>query len=1336
MTIKKSIPIKTFFSRANQEYKNGNIEDAIKLYELALSEAEGTLKERIRFNLNYAKKKLGCSEIFEDKDINEYIPRLDSDAKLTKKAVRAIAFYLPQYHSIPENDDWWGKGFTEWINVKKSQPKFHKHYQPRIPDPYLGYYNLLDGNTQAKQVELAKQYGIEGFCFYYYWFSGKQLLQQPIQNYLSDKSLDLPFCICWANENWSRRWDGLNDDVLIQQNHSEHDDIEFIISVSKFLRDSRYIKINGRPLMLVYRPNLFPEIKATVSRWRTWCRSNGIGEIYLVYPQSFESVDPAEYGFDAACEFPPNNSAPPKFSEELKIIDNNFEGEIYDWKILIERSENYQNSNYKLFRGAAPSWDNTPRKNNKGIIFHDNSPKLFERWLTNAFIDTCNRYVDQDERVIFINAWNEWGEGAYLEPDQRYGFAWLAAVRQAHHNTLSYQKSPLNGQTLLFVDYSLPLYDQFAGSRTNFMYLKVLLRLGMKIIYLPSDFKNVEPYSSELKDLGVEVLAGDNFKENWPDWFSKNGDRIDYAFLHKPEPALKFISDIINKTKAALVYQCHDLHYLRLERQAEFENNKDLKDIANIFREKENYLFSVCDSLLTFSSTEESIIRNGFPNKPIYTVPLYFYDNALDDLDKAYKDRLNLLYVGGFGHTPNRDAVIWFCQKVLPIVTRDLPGIIFNVVGDNPPEEIKNIDNVNILGRVSDEDLEALYKKTRLSLIPLRFGAGVKGKVIEAMYYGVPIVSTTIGLEGIKDIDMILSAKDSPDSYAKEIVRLYTNEKEWNVISNASKKFINDNFTSYQTGKLLEEILLNAKINANKRYSINELSIEKNPLRTIAFHLPQYHPIPENNLWWGEGFTEWRNVSKAKPLFEEHYQPHIPADLGFYDLRLEEARVAQADLAKEFGISGFCYYHYWFNGKRLIERPVEEILVSGKPNFPFCLCWANENWTRRWDGEDSNILMEQVYSDEDDKAHIRDLLRFFRDSRYIKVDGRPLFLVYRTENMPDPARTAKIWRDEARDAGIGEIYLVRVDSIGRVNPLTIGFDAALEFAPDWGKMGGPVKSYSFEEKGASKIVQIPEYVQSKNYIRSYPALIEQMLDKEQPPYPWFRCVTPSWDNSARKLENAVILLEASPDRYQKWLENIVVKTYEINRSYERIVFINAWNEWAEGNHLEPCHKWGRSYLDATKKAVKDGEKKYSDQNYAYHKTPKFIDDLIGKELSNELAISMLSYIDSNPSTQSLTISFEVLSSASSMTYMKGWAAINDQFDCDGYEILILIKNIKVKPRLVSAAKIIRNDITNYFSNGRSFDGAGFEAKVDLIEPGSDIFLIIRRDNENFWQQHQ
>lgn len=369
-------------------------------------------------------------------EVPQYVPRLAPDAPQVEKAARVIAFYLPQFHPIPENDAWWGKGFTEWTNVKPAKPQFEGHYQPHVPDDFLGYYDLRDTAVMHKQIELAKQYGIEGFCFYTYWFTGHRLLETPVDNYLADTTLDLPFCVCWANENWSRRWDGLDQDLLMVQHYSAEDDIAFIAHMSKYLLDPRYIRIHGKPLLLVYRPNLFPDARATVERWRAWCREHGIGEIYLTYPQSFECVDPAEYGFDAACEFPPNNSAPPSITHQMTPVVDDFQTAVYDWRIFIQRSENYQDPGYTLFRGTTPSWDNTARKKNKGTVFQNSSPKLFEKWLVNAFTDTLARHNSADKKIVFVNAWNEWAEGAHLEPDQRYGYAWLQAVHDAHQIAL------------------------------------------------------------------------------------------------------------------------------------------------------------------------------------------------------------------------------------------------------------------------------------------------------------------------------------------------------------------------------------------------------------------------------------------------------------------------------------------------------------------------------------------------------------------------------------------------------------------------------------------------------------------------------------------------------------------------------------------------------------------------------------------------------------------------------------------------------------------------------------------------------------------------------------
>jgi len=364
-------------------------------------------------------------------------------------------------------------------------------------------------------------------------------------------------------------------------------------------------------------------------------------------------------------------------------------------------------------------------------------------------------------------------------------------------------------------------------------------------------------------------------------------------------------------------------------------------------------------------------------------------------------------------------------------------------------------------------------------------------------------------------------------------------------------------------------------------------------VRAVAFHLPQFHPIPENDEWWGKGFTEWTNVVKAKPRFRGHYQPHLPADLGFYDLRLPETRTAQAELAARYGITGFCYYHYWFNGRQVLQRPVNEIWQSGEPDFAFCLCWANENWTRKWDGQNDAVLLEQRYAHEDDVAHIRSLIPMFMDARYIRVDERPLFMVYRASQLPDPEKTAETWRREAERAGLKGLFLVRAESfwdeIG--DPRKIGFDAGLQFQPQWPRIAH-LRVYRRKWWHVRRLGTHERWLR-ENSVYDYEELVETMLAEPPPEYPRISCVCPGWDNSPRRGKNAAFLVNSSPEGYERWLHALVERQttrLKLNPrdggfSTDSLVFINAWNEWGEGNHLEPCQKWGRKYLEATQKAL-------------------------------------------------------------------------------------------------------------------------------------------------------
>lgn len=353
--------------------------------------------------------------------------RADSPAAAppAASALRTVAFYLPQFHPIPENDRWWGEGFTEWTNVVRGTPSFEGHRQPNVPGE-LGYYDLRDPSIMRRQVELAVLHGVTAFCFYAYWFAGKRLLDRPLDAFVADDSLDLEFLVCWANENWTRTWDGMAEDVLIGQDHSPEDDLAFISEMATYLRDRRYLRVDGKPVLLVYRPSLLPDPAATAERWRAWCRENGIGEIILAYVQSFDRRDPAEFGFDVAVEFPPNNTGPHRLPE-LEAADG-FEGQVYDWRELASRSSDYAAPAYPLWRGVCPSWDNTARRGKAAAILWGANPDGFRQWLMNAGADTVARF-EPDMRLVFVNAWNEWAEGACLEPDQAHGYQWLHAVR-------------------------------------------------------------------------------------------------------------------------------------------------------------------------------------------------------------------------------------------------------------------------------------------------------------------------------------------------------------------------------------------------------------------------------------------------------------------------------------------------------------------------------------------------------------------------------------------------------------------------------------------------------------------------------------------------------------------------------------------------------------------------------------------------------------------------------------------------------------------------------------------------------------------------------------------
>lgn len=353
-----------------------------------------------------------------------------SDGNELERRVKAIAFYLPQFHTFPQNDEWWGQGFTEWRNVARGTPRFAGHYQPRIPRD-LGFYDLTDDHTLQAQAALAKANGIDAFCFYYYWFDGKRLMDKPLDRF-AESNIDQSFCIMWANENWTRTWDGMANDVLMEQNYRDSDEAAFIADTAQYMAHERYVRVQGRPLFILYRPGLLPEPTETLARWRTlWTEALGV-EPWVLMVQGFGDTDPSAFGLDGAVEFPPHKVCAdvPDINAKLTVLDPEFRGHVRDYSAVVDQSLKEAVTEFPLIKTVSPSWDNDARREGCGMTLHGSTPAEYERWL-NGTIAYAKAHPFKDEPVVFINAWNEWAEGAYLEPDVHYGHAYLNATARA-----------------------------------------------------------------------------------------------------------------------------------------------------------------------------------------------------------------------------------------------------------------------------------------------------------------------------------------------------------------------------------------------------------------------------------------------------------------------------------------------------------------------------------------------------------------------------------------------------------------------------------------------------------------------------------------------------------------------------------------------------------------------------------------------------------------------------------------------------------------------------------------------------------------------------------------
>ena len=423
-----------------------DIEEYVKIYQVNKDEINPFYHFINESGEEYLSNKIKESEVVEethekpDPNIIEDYKQKGShyeepdylDAPDIQTKVKALAYYLPQFHPFKENDEWWGQGFTEWSNVTRGQPRFEGHYQPHLPK-HLGFYDLRVKEAMLEQVRFAKAAGIHGFCFYHYWFNGKRLMEKPVNMLLENKDIDIPFCIMWANENWTRTWDGLENDILIAQDYLKEDDIPFIQDLGRHFGDHRYIRVDGRPLFFIYRPAIIPDAKNTIAKWRKLCKELINEEPLFYMAQAFGSEDPSEFGMDGAIEFPPHKIAAglEDCSRSLYVFDENFTGHYPSYDELINSSLKESVHEYPLIRGVTPSWDNEARKPGRGMGFVGSTPKKYENWLSTIVKYAEKNPIAENESFVVINAWNEWAEGAHIEPDLYWGAAYLNATYRA-----------------------------------------------------------------------------------------------------------------------------------------------------------------------------------------------------------------------------------------------------------------------------------------------------------------------------------------------------------------------------------------------------------------------------------------------------------------------------------------------------------------------------------------------------------------------------------------------------------------------------------------------------------------------------------------------------------------------------------------------------------------------------------------------------------------------------------------------------------------------------------------------------------------------------------------
>lgn len=648
-----------------------------------------------------------------------------------RKRAKVLAYYLPQFHSIEINDQNWGRGFTEWRNLARAMPRFEGHVQPRIPRD-LGFYDLSERDAMRRQVELAKAAGLFGFCFYHYWFDGLRVLEAPLERFLVDKSIDFPFCLMWANENWTRTWDGAESEIILKQSYDPGYDEALVADFARHMRDKRYIKIGNRPLMFIYRPGHIEDAGAAILRWRKIFAGQHNLSPLIFMAQGFGDTDPEEYGLDGAVEFPPHKLARdlPPINSSLNWLDPEYKGHVFDYDAIVKRSLNEGPNDFPLIKTATPSWDNEARRPGRGMILHGSTPRKFEAWMA-ALVARAQKDQVFGESIVCVNAWNEWAEGAVLEPDVHFGGAFLNALSRAVHGVPS--KGHREAKKVLIVGHDA----NQNGAQNLALHIGRCLResFGVTIAYLLDEGGPLIEKYRQVGEVFVSSFEEESTQEILRDLFSS-----EFSVAITNTTASGLAVSILKQEGFAVVSLIHELPGL-------LRSYKLTRPARTIAESSDHVIFPA------------SVVRNGFETfaGPISNeseiIPQGLYNtNVLDAVDADLELRVELglsketKIVLGVGYADLRKGIDRFIAAGLSVCSRR-SDCAFIWVGAPEEETVSWLkpeisaaglsERVRIVGHKSDVEryfaaADLFYLSSREDPFP--------SVVLEALASGLPIV--------------------------------------------------------------------------------------------------------------------------------------------------------------------------------------------------------------------------------------------------------------------------------------------------------------------------------------------------------------------------------------------------------------------------------------------------------------------------------------------------------------------------------------------------------------------------------------------------------------------